>query len=52
MEYILPKKSLARIVLSRPGLNIYETFYLLQINMYGDLKINEFSCPLDKVLYG
>ena len=27
--YILPNKSLARISLSRPGLNIYETFYLL-----------------------
>ena len=28
-EYILPNKSLARILLSRPGLNVYETFYLL-----------------------
>ena len=28
-NYILPNKSLARILLSRPGLNVYETFYLL-----------------------
>ena len=28
-HYILPNKSLARILLSRPGFNIYGTFYLL-----------------------
>ena len=26
VPYILPNKSLARILLSRPGLNVYETF--------------------------
>ena len=27
--YILPNKSLAQILLLHPGLNVYETFYLL-----------------------
>ena len=35
-------KSLARILLSYPGLNEYEIFYLVLINKYVDLKINVF----------
>ena len=40
---ILLNKSLARILISYPGLNEYEIFYLVLINKYGDLKINVFS---------
>ena len=41
-KYILLNKSLARIVISYPGLNEYEIFSLVLINKYGDLKINVF----------
>ena len=41
--YILLNKSLARILISYPGLNEYEIFCLVLINKYGDLKINVFS---------
>ena len=41
-KYILLNKSLARILISYPGLNEYEIFYLVLINKYGDLKINVF----------
>ena len=41
--HILLNKSLARILISYPGLNEYEIFYLELINKYGDLKINVFS---------
>ena len=41
---ILLNKSLARILISYPGLNEYEIFYLVLINKYGDLKINGFFC--------
>ena len=42
-SHILLNKSLARILISYPGLNEYEIFYLVLINKYGDLKINVFS---------
>ena len=42
-KHILLNKSLARILISYPGLNEYEIFYLVLINKYGDLKINVFS---------
>ena len=47
--YILLNKSLARILIQCPNLNKHETFYFYVINMHGDLAINVFSCPPDKM---
>ena len=46
---ILLNKSLARILIDRPTLDEHETFYFNVINMHGDLAINVFSCPPDKI---
>ena len=39
---ILFHKNLAQILILCPDLNEYETFYLMLINKYGDLIINDF----------